>query len=126
MPLFTVPPVPPQPPATVQCMTADGQGVPECAKYIYKHLQRSIEARFTGDVRIDPKSDDVIAVPADASATIEERTGKSLRRLTIENGKTTYVVNGFERPFDRAARKWLRDVLRTMPARPVAPPKPSP
>lgn len=117
-----MPPVPPPPPAISQCMTVDGQAVPKCAKYIYKHLARSIEAQFVGSVLIDLKSDDVLDVPADSSATIEERTGKPLRRLSVENGKTTYIVDGLERPFDAAARKWLREVLSTMPARPVPPP----
>lgn len=124
MPLFSVPPVPPQPPAITQCTTAEGHAVPRCAKYVYKHLDRSIDARFTGDVRIDPKSDDVLTVPAGASAIVEEH-GQTSRRLSIENGTTTYAVNGVAQPFDAAAHRWLREVLSSMPARPVPPPKPS-
>lgn len=125
MPFHAVPPVPPQPPAIIQCTTADGHTVPRCAKYDYKHRGASIDARFTGDVRIDLHSGEVVTVPAGASASIDERTGKSSRRFSIENGKTSYVINGVEHPFDAPAHEWLRDVLSTMPERPVPPAKPS-
>ncbi len=126
MPLFALPPVPPQPPAVVQCTTADGRAVPKCAKYIYNHRGRSIDARFTGDVRIDLKSDEVVAVPAGASATIEERApGKPTRRLTLEAGKSVYTVNGLEHAVDASTRQWLREVLSNMPDRPVPPAKQS-
>ncbi len=125
MPLFT-PPVPPAPPAVVRCTDANGQVVPKCAKYLYNHGGRGIDARFTGDVRIDLKSDEVVAVPAGASATIEERApGKPTRRLTVENGKTSYTVNGTQQAIDASTRQWLREVLSAMPARPVPPAKQS-
>jgi hypothetical protein len=119
VPLFAIPPAPPQPPAIVQCEA------PRCAKFLYLHRGRSIDARFIGDVRIDLQSEDVLAVPAGASVTIEERTGKPSRRLTIAEGKTVYTVNGVEKPFDTTARQWLRQVLSTMPERPTPPAKPS-
>jgi len=125
MPMYALPPVPPPPPAIVQCTTADGHVVPQCAKYDYKHAGSSVSARFSGDVRIELKSAEVVNVPAGGSAVIEERTGSSSRRFSIEDGRTSYVVNGVEHPFDAAARQWLRDVLRTMPERPVPPAKPS-
>jgi hypothetical protein len=125
VPLFALP-VPPQPPAVVRCTDADGQVVPQCAKYLYNHRGRSIDARFTGDVRIDLKSDEVVAVPAGASAIIEEHAaGKPARRLTLESGKTSYTVNGIEQAVDASTRKWLREVLSSMPARPVPPAKQS-
>ena len=123
MPLFTTPPVPPQPPAIIRCTSDDGRVVAGCAKYDYKHQQNSVQAQFTGSVRIDPKSEDVVIVPAGGTAVIEERAGKKVRRFSVENGKTTYTVDGAARPFDAAARKWLRDVLSTMPATPVPPVK---
>jgi len=123
--MYAVPPVPPPPPAIVQCTTADGHTVPQCAKYNYKHRGASIDARFTGDVRIDRKSDTVVSVPTGASVTIDERTGNASRHFSVENGRTSYAVNGVERPFDASARQWLRDVLSTMPERPVPPAKPS-
>ncbi|HYC89366.1 MAG TPA: hypothetical protein VEO54_09165 [Thermoanaerobaculia bacterium] len=123
MPLFTPPPVPPTPPAIVRCISADGTVISDCAKYEYKRQQNSVSARFTGGVRIDLKSDDVVIVPANGTATIEERAGRTVRSFAVENGKTTYTVDGTARPFDAAARQWLRDVLSTMPARPVPPAK---
>jgi hypothetical protein len=122
VPLFsTPPPAPPQPPAISQCTTADGQAVPRCAKYVYKHADKNVEARFAGDVRIDLKSVDVLTVPAGSSAVVEERAGKSSRVLSVEHGKTTYAVDGAAQPFDDAGRRWLREVLSSMPARPVPP-----
>lgn len=121
MPLFTTPPVPPQPPAVIRCTSDDGTVVPNCARYEYKRQQNSVEARFTGQVRIDLKSETIVIVPQGATAFIEERAGKQLRRLTVEKGKTSYTVDGNARPFDGSARKWLRDVLSTMPATPVPP-----
>ena len=123
MALFTVPPVPPQPPAIIRCTTADGRVIADCAKYVYTRRQSSVEARFTGSVRIDPKSEAVVIVPAGGTASIEERSGKSVRHFSIENGKTTYSVDGATRQFDGSARQWLRDVLTTMPATPVPPAK---
>ena len=123
MALFTVPPVPPQPPAIIRCTTADGRVIADCAKYVYMRQHKSVEARFTGSVRIDPKSESVVIVPAGSTATIEERAGKSVRRFSVENGTTTYSVDGVTRRFDGTARQWLRDVLSTMPATPVPPSK---
>lgn len=123
MAFLTTPPVPPQPPAIVRCTSADGRVIADCAKYLYTHRQKSVEARFTGSVRIDPQSEGVVIVPAGGTATIEERAGKSVRRFSVENGETTYSVDGVKRSFDGAARQWLRDVLSTMPATPVPPSK---
>lgn len=125
MAMFTTPPVPPQPPAIVRCTSADGQVISDCAQYVYKHQQNSVEARFTGSVRIDLNAAEIVIVPAGATATIEERAGKTVRRYAVANGKTTYTVDGVEKAADAATRKWLRDVLSTMPARPVPPAKPS-
>jgi hypothetical protein len=123
MALLNVPPVPPQPPAIVRCTSADGRVVANCAKYVYKRQQNAVEAQFTGSVRIDPKSEGIVIVPANGTATIEERAGKSVRRFVVEDGKTTYSVDGTVRPFDGSARQWLRDVLSTMPETPVPPAK---
>ena len=123
MVFLATPPVPPQPPAIIRCTSADGRVIADCAKYVYTHQQKSVEARFTGSVRIDPQSEGVVIVPAGGTATIEERAGKSVRRFSVENGETTYSVDGATRSFDGAARQWLRDVLSTMPATPVPPSK---
>lgn len=123
MVLLNVPPVPPQPPAIIRCTTAEGRIIADCAKYVYTRRQNSVEARFTGSVRIDPKSEGVVIVPAGGTATIEERAGTSVRRFSVENGKTTYSIDGATRSFDGTARQWLRDVLSTMPATPVPPAK---
>lgn len=123
MALFAVPPAPPQPPAIIRCTDAAGNVVSDCAKYVYKRQQNHVEARFTGNVQINLKSEAVVIVPAGATATVEEHAGKDARRFTAANGKTTYTVNGVEHAYDAAARKWLRDVLSTMPARPVPPEK---
>lgn len=125
MAMFTAPPVPPQPPAVVRCTTADGQVVSDCAKYVYKHQQNSVEARFTGSVRIDLNAAEVVIVPAGGTATIEEQAGKQVRRFSVENGKTTYTVDGVEKTRDASTRKWLRELLGNMPARPVPPGQPS-
>ena len=125
MPLFsTAPPVPPQPPSVSQCRSAEGNVIPECATYTFLHQQKSVQARFSGKVVIDLKSDDVLSVAAGGTADVEESAGKSSRRLTVANGKTTWFVDGAERPFDANAKHWLREVLSTMPARPVPPSKP--
>lgn len=123
MAMFNVPPVPPQPPAIIRCTSADGRVIADCAKYVYTRQQKNVEARFTGSVRIDLKSEGVVIVPAGGTATIEERAGKSVRRFVVEDGKTIYTVDGVTRSFDGTARQWLRDVLSTMPATPVPPSK---
>ncbi|HEX9986175.1 MAG TPA: hypothetical protein VGF69_23145 [Thermoanaerobaculia bacterium] len=123
MVFHATPPVPPTPPAIIRCTTADGRVLDDCAKYVYTRQNTNVEARFTGSVRIHPSSEAVVIVPPGGTASIEERAGKSVRRFSVENGKTTYSIDGATRPFDGAARLWLRDVLSTMPATPVPPSK---
>lgn len=126
MPLFTAPPVPPQPPAAVQCTTTERRSVAQCAKYNYNHRGRSIDARFTGDVRIDLRSEDVVTVPEGASVILDERApGKPTRRLEMLDGNVRYTINDVVHPYDAAARQWLREVFSNMPARPVPPARPS-
>lgn len=122
---FAVPPVPPAPPAISQCTTSEGHPVPDCAVYNYKHHESSVQARFQGDVQIDPKAADVLVVGPNASADVVEHRGNHSRSLTVSGGRTVWTVDGVERPFDASARQWLRDVLATMPARPVPPAKPA-
>lgn len=123
MVFLATPPVLPQPPAIIRCTSADGRVNADCAMYLYTHQQKSVEARFTGSVRIDPQSERVVIVPAGGTAMIEERAGKSVRRFSVENGETTYSVDGATRSLDGAARQWLREVLSTVPATPVPPSK---
>jgi hypothetical protein len=75
-------------------------------------------------VVIDLKAEHVLNVADGGTADIQEHAGKSSRRLTVAHGQTTWLVDGAQRPFDASAQQWLREVLGTMPARPVPPSKP--
>jgi beta-lactamase regulating signal transducer with metallopeptidase domain len=75
---------------------------------------RSIETKMRGEVEFGEDDASIVRMAPDAYFRLEEKRGWTRRRLEARGGPTPelrFTMDGAERPFDDAARDWVRRIL---------------
>ncbi|WLT31874.1 M56 family metallopeptidase [Geothrix sp. PMB-07] len=75
---------------------------------------RNLNVSMKGDVQINGEAPEPVVVNGDGSFTAEEKKDGKKRVYSAVKGKTTYTVDGVDKPIDKEVRDWLRDILRNV------------
>jgi len=84
----------------------------------------STQIQTTGNVTFDVDSEEIFDLHGTGTLFVSQRANHTTRTLQAQGSSVIYTVNGVTRPYDEAAKDWLRDVLASAPTPPPPPPAP--
>lgn len=83
-----------------------------------------VSIQTTGNVTFDIDSDAIFDLHGNGTLYVFERAGNTTRTLQAQGSSVIYTVNGVTKPYNDAAKDWLRGVLEDAPTPPPPPPAP--
>jgi len=84
----------------------------------------STQIQTTGNVTFDVDSEEIFDLHGTGTLFVSQRANHVTRTLQAQGSSVIYTVNGVTKPYDDAAKDWLRDVLDSAPTPPPPPPAP--
>jgi hypothetical protein len=84
----------------------------------------STQIQTTGNVTFDVDSDAIFDLHGTGTLFVSQRANHTTRTLQAQGSSVIYTVNGVTKPYDEAAKDWLREVLDSAPTPPPPPPAP--
>ncbi|HEX4420525.1 MAG TPA: hypothetical protein VH165_21565 [Kofleriaceae bacterium] len=83
-----------------------------------------ISVQTTGNVTFDLDSDQIFDLHGTGTLFVSDKSHTTTKTLQAQGSSVVYAVNGVAKPYDAAAKDWLRGVLASQPPPPPPPPAP--
>jgi len=82
----------------------------------------STQIQTTGNVTFDTDSDAIFDLHGNGTLFVSQRANHITRTLQAQGTSVIYTVNGVTKPYDEAAKDWLREAIDSAPTPPPPPP----